>query len=190
MSYTAVYRSADGYRKAASFRTLAGLRAFVDRWAGLSMVDPEGARRAVSADGIGVVTWEGASPAQVLGIDAPPDGRGRRTGLRRPAMRRRRQRRGNLLRRADASRIPRPCARRRLRRRHTVLTTQPPAGGATWRITMTRTDAQNLASNGYQPVEVLRALTAADWEYPDAEWIVAQIFGLCAEAIDEVADQY
>jgi len=55
---------------------------------------------------------------------------------------------------------------------------------------MTSNDAQNLASDGHQPVEVLRALTASGWEYPDAEWQVAKIFGLCAEDIDEVADQY
>jgi hypothetical protein len=55
---------------------------------------------------------------------------------------------------------------------------------------MTRNDAQNLASDGYQPVEVLRALTASGWEYPDAEWLMATIFGLCAEDVDEVADLY
>lgn len=71
MTYTATYRSADGYRKSAPFKTLAGLRAFVDRWVGLTAVDPEGTCRAVSFDGIGVVTWSGATPAQVLGIDVP-----------------------------------------------------------------------------------------------------------------------
>lgn len=71
MTYTATYRSADGYRKAASFKTLAGLRAFIDQWAGIATVDPDGSCRAVSRDGIGVVTWSGASPAQVLGIAAP-----------------------------------------------------------------------------------------------------------------------
>ena len=71
MTYTATYRSADGYRKSSSFKTLAGLRAFVGRWVGLAAVDPDGPCRAVSHDGIGVVTWSGASPAQVLGIDAP-----------------------------------------------------------------------------------------------------------------------
>jgi hypothetical protein len=71
MTYTAVYRSADGCRKASTFKTLKGLRRFIDQWAGLTTVDPEGTCRAVSADGIGVVTWKGATPAQVLGIDAP-----------------------------------------------------------------------------------------------------------------------
>jgi hypothetical protein len=81
MTYTAVYRSSDGYRKSASFRTLKGLRRFVDQWAGLAMVDPEGGRCAVSNDGIGVVKWEGATPAEVLGIDAPTT----TTGYRAPA---------------------------------------------------------------------------------------------------------
>jgi hypothetical protein len=62
----ATYRSVDGYSKQATFKTVGGLRRFINKWAGLESLETAGPQRAVSWDGIGVVRWSGATVWQVL----------------------------------------------------------------------------------------------------------------------------
>jgi hypothetical protein len=58
------YSAIDGFRKTRSFKTLAGARKFVlDR---VGPQDVEGSWYAVSNDGVGKVTWEGCTRAQLF----------------------------------------------------------------------------------------------------------------------------
>lgn len=59
-----IYRSIDGYRVARSFKTLKGARAFAHKWVGET---PEiGSSYAISGDGVGKVTLEGCTFAEVF----------------------------------------------------------------------------------------------------------------------------
>ena len=69
--YTAAYRSIDGVRIRRTFKTLPGLRRFINKWVGLEAVEPRDFPddRAVSFDGVGIVYWHGATGRQILEIN-------------------------------------------------------------------------------------------------------------------------
>ena len=58
------YKACDGYSKRGTFKTLAGAQRFAVKWVGET---PErGSFYAVSADGIGRVTWEGCTFSELF----------------------------------------------------------------------------------------------------------------------------
>ena len=65
--FAATYTSVDGVRKSAKFATIAGLAAFVNKWAGPNI----NGNTAISNDGVGKVVFNGATAEQVLEALAP-----------------------------------------------------------------------------------------------------------------------
>ena len=65
--FSAHYTSADGVSKRSTFKTLDGLAAFVDKWAGRNV----NGNTAVSNDGIGKVVFNGATEAQLTAFWTP-----------------------------------------------------------------------------------------------------------------------
>ena len=64
------YSSVDGYHQTGSFKTLAGAGRYARRWIG---EHPEiGSSYAVSSDGIGKITVDGASLAELFPPRQPP----------------------------------------------------------------------------------------------------------------------
>jgi hypothetical protein len=64
MSITVTYRSIDGFKKVGTFKTLDGARAFAAKWVGS---DAEiGSTYAVASDGIGKVTVQGCTLAELF----------------------------------------------------------------------------------------------------------------------------
>lgn len=58
------YRSLDGYSKSATFKTLAGAKRFADKWVGKTP-EVSSLGYAVDAYGMGKVTWEGCTAADL-----------------------------------------------------------------------------------------------------------------------------
>lgn len=63
--FTARMTSIDGASKKATFKTIAGLAAFIEKWAGRSCIE---GNTAISSDGIGKVVFNGATAEQILAV--------------------------------------------------------------------------------------------------------------------------